>query len=160
MDVLNIPWTLAEFRAKNLDDAACTDCLEHLRWPRGFTCPKCQDDNGDPFRFPQRPGVLRCRACRADVSVTAGTVLHRAHAPVKTWVLAGYWVATHGAATNVMEFQRAAGLSRYETALSMIRKLQERMGPRKPRRDGRVSVGTLRAILAGPAKSKKKKSTK
>jgi len=68
MDVLDradlrFPESLPGFLRLFPDDAACAAYLERSRWPDGFTCPHC-GVLGDPFRFENRPGVLRCRACR------------------------------------------------------------------------------------------------
>src|ERR1700691_4636447 len=41
MDPRGFPTTLPEFQRVFPDDAACARYLEHLRWPNGFTCPKC-----------------------------------------------------------------------------------------------------------------------
>ena len=43
-------------------------------------CPHCQAA-GEPFRFANRPGVLRCRKCRRDTGLTVGTVMARSHTP-------------------------------------------------------------------------------
>jgi len=83
MDVLTreelpFPRSLPEFQRIFPDDAACAAYLEKSRWNEGFVCPRC-GVVGEPFRFEARPGVLRCRACRKDVSLMAGTVMERSH---------------------------------------------------------------------------------
>src|SRR3954447_25487225 len=35
------------------------------------------------------------KACRRETSVTAGTVMHRSHLPLKVWFTAAWLVATH-----------------------------------------------------------------
>jgi len=57
------------------DDAACAAYLEKVRWPGGIVCQHCQW-HGEPCRFPNRSCVvLRCRSCKRDTSLTAGTVI-------------------------------------------------------------------------------------
>jgi hypothetical protein len=74
MDPRGFPTSLPEFQRVFPDDAACARYLEHLRWPNGFTCPKCMK-LGEPYRFAKRASVvLRCRACHANVSLIATTV--------------------------------------------------------------------------------------
>ena len=63
------------------DDAACAAYLEKTRWSGGFICPHCQVA-GEPFRFANRPGILRCRKCRHDTGLTVGTVMARSHTPL------------------------------------------------------------------------------
>jgi AcrB/AcrD/AcrF family/Transposase zinc-ribbon domain len=65
MDPRGFPTTLPEFQRVFPDDAACARYLEHLRWPNGFTCPKCLK-LGEPYRFAKRSSVvLRCRGAGA-----------------------------------------------------------------------------------------------
>ena len=72
------------------DDAACARYLRSVRWPDGFTCPKC-GATGEPYRFPTRSSVvLRCRKCKANTSLTAGTVMQSSHTPLSTWFWGAY----------------------------------------------------------------------
>ena len=50
MDPRGFPTTLPEFQRVFPDDAACASYLEHLRWPHGFTCCKCENI-GEPYRL-------------------------------------------------------------------------------------------------------------
>ena len=69
------PTTLPDFQRVFPDDAACAAYLERLRWPDGFTCPKCKKLD-EPYRFAKRTSVvLRCRACHVNTSLTATTVM-------------------------------------------------------------------------------------
>ncbi|MDP6642676.1 MAG: transposase, partial [Rhodospirillales bacterium] len=61
-DDLPFPESLPGFQRFFPDDAACAAYLEKARWNDGFACPHC-GIVGDPFRFKNRPGVLRCRSC-------------------------------------------------------------------------------------------------
>ena len=101
MDVLqrdDLPFSksLPQFQRLFPDDAACATYLERIRWAGGFTCPHCNEE-AEPFRFAARPGVLRCRKCRKDTALTAGTVMERTHTPLSTWFWAAYLVASHTA---------------------------------------------------------------
>ena len=62
----------AEFQRLFPDDAACAGYLEKARWSDGFVCPHCQAA-GEPFRFANRPGVLRCRRCRRDTPLSSAS---------------------------------------------------------------------------------------
>ena len=86
---LPFPQSLPEFRRIFPDDTACAGYLEKVRWNGGFICPWC-GVIGEPFRFEARPGVPRCRACRKDVGLMAGTVMARRHIPLSIW----FWAAT------------------------------------------------------------------
>lgn len=133
MDPRGFPTTLPEFQRVFPDDAACARYLEHLRWPHGFTCMKC-GNIGEPYRFAKRRSVvLRCRACQANVSLMAGTVMMGSHMPLSVWFWGAYLVATQTPGQSALQFQRQLGMSRYETAFQMLHKL--RAGMVRPERD-------------------------
>jgi hypothetical protein len=129
---LSFPRSLPEFQTLFPDDAACATYLQKMRWHDGFVCPYCQVAE-DPFRFANRPGVLRCRKCRRDVALTAGTVMERTHTPLSVWFWAAYLVASQTPGMSAVQFQRQIGLSRYETASQILLKL--RAGTVRPDQD-------------------------
>ena len=118
-------------RVKGLSEAAFREAfgteeqgravLEKLRWPQGFVCPACGS---------LRAGVLKtkahtyeCADCGRQTSVTAGTVLHRSHLPLRLWFLAAWLVATHKNGISA----RQLGLGSYKTAWLLLRKLRQAM---------------------------------
>lgn len=123
---LPFPRSLPEFQRMFPDDAACAAYLERVRWPGGFTCPKCVVV-AEPFRFAARPAVLRCRSCRADTSLTANTVMHRTHTPLSIWFWGAYLMTTQTPGESAVQFQRQLGLTRYETAFQILHKLRAGM---------------------------------
>lgn len=123
---LPFPKSLPQFQRLFPDDHACATYLERIRWEHGFVCPHCSVA-GEPFRFEARPGVLRCRACRRDVALMAGTVMERSHTPLNVWFWAAYLVASNTAGISATEFQRQLGLKRYETAFQILHKLRAGM---------------------------------
>src|SRR5271154_7068644 len=133
MDPRGFPTTLPEFQRVFPDDGACARYLEHLRWPNGFTCPKCVK-LGEPYRFAKRTSViLRGRACHANVSLTATTVMKSSRMPLSVWFWGAYLVTTQTPGQSALQFQRQLGLSRYETAFQILHKL--RAGMVRPERD-------------------------
>ena len=86
-------------------------------------------------------GLLQCRSCRHQTSVTAGTVLHRARVPLRLWFSAAYLVTTHTPGFSAVQLQRQLGLDRYETAWTMLHKLRRAMPrPERDRIAGTVEV--------------------
>ena len=131
-DDLPFPASLPEFQRLFPDNLACAAYLEAIRWRGGFACMWC-GETGEPFRFQARPGVLRCRTCRKDNALTAGTVMERTHTPLSIWFWGAYLVATHTPGMSAVQFQKQLGLSRYETAFQILHKL--RAGMVRPDRD-------------------------
>lgn len=132
MDHRGFPTSLPEFQRVFPDDVACAAYLESVRWPDGFTCLKCGLVE-EPYRFQTRSSVvLRCRGCKANTSLTAGTVMQSSHTPLSTWFWGAYLMTTQTPGSAV-QFQRQLVLSRYETAFQILRKL--RVGMVRPERD-------------------------
>jgi len=126
------PRTLLEFQHLFPDEASCARHLERIRWPEGFECPSCSQV-GDPWRLQARPRVLECRQCGYQVSLTAGTVMHRTRQPLPIWFWAAYLVTTQTPGMSALEFQRQLGIKRYETAFLILHKLRTAMV--RPERD-------------------------
>ena len=74
-DNLPFPGSLPEFQRLFPNDAACATYLGAIRWRSGFLCGWC-GEQGEPYRFANRPHVLRCRKCQKDNRLTAGAVMH------------------------------------------------------------------------------------
>lgn len=126
------PSTLLEFQRCFPDESSCAAYLESLRWPAGFTCTHCQAA-GKPFRFAARPTVLRCRSCRADTRLTAGTIMHGTRTPLVVWFWAAYLVTSQTPGLSAVQFQRQLGIKRYETAFQLLHRI--RAGMIRPARD-------------------------
>ena len=129
---LPFPGSLPEFQRLFPNEAACAAYLERARWSDGFICPHCGTP-GEPYRYATRPGVLCCRRCRREASLTAGTVMERTHTPLSVWFWAAYLVASQTPGMSAVQFQRQLGLSRYETAFQILHKL--RAGMVRPNQD-------------------------
>ena len=123
---LDYPVTHLDFQHMFPDETACLLYLEKMRWPNGFACDQCSETE-EPFRFVARPRVLKCRACHQDMSVTAGTVMHRSKTSIHVWFWAAYLIATQTPGVSALELQRKLGIARYETAFQLLHKLRAAM---------------------------------
>ena len=125
-DDLPFPRSLPEFQRLFPNEAACATYLEHTRWRGGFVCRHC-GVAGEPYRISTRPGVLRCRKCRLETYLTAGTVMESTHTPLSIWFWAAYLVTSQTPGMSAVQFQRQLGLPRYETAFQILHKLRAGM---------------------------------
>ncbi len=97
-----------------------------------------------------------CAGCGRQTSVTAGTVMHRSHLPLKTWFLAAHLVATHSNGISAPRLQAQLGIGSYRSAWLLPHRLRRAMaGPGRsllqgiaevdgtsvPCRDGGVEAG-------------------
>ena len=117
------PRSLPQFQRLFPDEAACAAYLERARWSDGFLCRHCGVTD-EPYRFAHRPGVLRCRHCGHDTSLTAGTIMERTHTPFSVWCWAAYLVTGQTPGMSAVQFQRQLGLSRDETAFQILHTLR------------------------------------
>src|SRR3954452_17356300 len=115
------PGSLPAFEAQFPDDAACARWLFGKRWPDGFRCPGC--GHGKAWELGRGTLLVECARCHRQTSVTAGTVLHGSHLPLKLWFLAAWLVATdrHGISARQLGLQ--LGLGCHKTAWLLLRKL-------------------------------------
>ena len=132
---LPFPKSLPDFQRLFPDDAACAKYLEAIRFPNGFECPKCQA-KGEPGRIATRPHILRCRACRKETRLMAGTVMQDSHMPMQTWFWGAYLLTSLTPGMSAVQFQRQLGIATYETAFQMLHKLRAGMV-----REGRDRIG-------------------
>ena len=79
----------------------------------------------------------RCVACRYQVSLAAGTILHNTKIPLAVWFWAAYLMTTDKRGISALLLQRQLGLQRYETAWMLLHKLR------------RATVNTAREPLHG-----------
>ncbi len=79
---------LGTFLKRFSTEGACQEYLAKQRWKDGYVCPKCGSRHG--YRL--KNGRYQCTQCRHQISVTAGTVLHKTHMPLTQWFLALYLV--------------------------------------------------------------------
>jgi transposase-like zinc ribbon protein len=80
---LPFPKSLPDFQRLFPDDAACAKYLEAIRFRDGFTCQHC-NATGEPGRLSTRPHGLRCRSCRKETRLMAGTTMQDSHTPENT----------------------------------------------------------------------------
>src|SRR3954453_14244397 len=121
----DFPRSLPEFERRFPDEAACAEWLLERRWGSGFACPACGHDGY--WRLGRKVLTLQCRACRRETSVTAGTVMHRSHLPLKVWFTAAWLVATHRNGMSARQLWPQLGLGSYESAWLLLRKLRAAM---------------------------------
>src|SRR5215208_3924172 len=120
-----LPRSLPEFEARFPDEAACARWLFEKRWPQGFRCPRCGHDKG--WELGRGTLLVECARCHRQTSVTAGTVLHRSHLPLRLWFLAAWLVAIHRNGISARHLWRQLGLGSYKTAWLLLRKLRRAM---------------------------------
>lgn len=115
---------MREFQRQFATEEACHDYLAACRWPDGFVCPRCGHRQAYQMTRHRR---WQCAACRYQVSLTAGTILHNTKTPLTVWFWAAYLAVTDKRGISALLLQRQMALRRYETAWMLLHKLRRAM---------------------------------
>ncbi|WP_370094614.1 transposase [Bradyrhizobium yuanmingense] len=96
------------------DEAAARNALESLRWPEGPRCLHCSSSEvvkmGGKKRS-HRDGLLRCKKCRRQFTVTVGTIFHRSKVPLTKWMQIIHLEDTPNEADTSWRMAQATGLT-------------------------------------------------
>ena len=131
------PETLMEFERQFSTDEACREYMFRLRWPEGFSCPRC----GLGKAWPMEGALLRCASCAYKASVIAGTVFQGTRKPLTLWFRAIWWITAQKNGASALGLQQILGLGSYETAWTWLHKLRSAMvRPGRDHLSGRVEV--------------------
>ena len=118
------PRTFQEFEEWFATEARCRAYLMRLRWPKGFCCPQCAVC-ATPWRTER--GALRCRGCRRESSLTAGTLFEGTRKPLRDWYHAMWFVTSQKHGVSALGLQRVLGLGSYQTAWTWLHKMRRAM---------------------------------
>lgn len=139
------PKTQPEFDARFATDDACVNYMFRLRWPKGFTCPRCRHDKG----WSTGRALIVCGACGYQASITAGTIFQDTHKPLTLWFKTLWWMTGQKTGTSALGLQRVLGLGSYRTAWTWLHKLRRAMvRPGRDRLSGRIEVDE--SYVGGP----------
>ena len=149
---------MGEFQAWFRTDADCLDYLEWLRWPAGFVCPVCGEDEG--WRLAD--ARFKCSGCGGRTSVTAGTIFDRTRTPLTVWFTACWLFASGKDGISALSLKRTLEIGSYQTAWAMLHRLRSVLvRPGRERLTGIVEVdetyigGREPGLRGGRAKGKK-----
>ena len=106
------------------DDDNCREFLEDLRWPGGVCCIRCGDTSVSEIH---ERGQYDCNSCRYQFSVTAGTIMHSSHLPLRKWFLAIYLMLESKKGISANQMKRTLGVA-YKTAWYLCHRIREAMG--------------------------------
>lgn len=116
------------------DEDAARAYFEGIRWPNGPVCPHCGVVN-EATRLEgekHRAGLLKCRACEQQFSVTIGSVMESSHIPLHKWALAFRLMAGSKKGISAHQLMRELGLGSYRTAWFLAHRVREAMADRDP----------------------------
>lgn len=117
---------LMELMDRFATDDKCRDFLEELRWPQGkVSCVRC--GSKALTEIPDR-NQWHCLFCQYQFSVTAGTIMHDSHLPLRKWLVAIYVMMESKKAISANQMKRTLGIGSYRTAWYLCHRIREAMG--------------------------------
>lgn len=136
---IDYPGTFQEFDKWFSSENACLEYIVKLRWSKGFICPGCGEKTAKPSLMGR--GLFLCRKCKRQTSITAGTLFHGSHKPLRTWFFAMWFVTSQKHGASALGLKRILGLGSYNTAWNWLHKLRRAMvRPGRDRLTGAVEV--------------------
>ncbi len=115
---------LVELIDRYNSDAKCREELARLRWPTGIACLRC--GVLDPSELPGG-GKWQCASCGYQFTVTAGTIMHRSHLPLRKWFLAIYLMCASKKGMSANQLKGMLNVT-YRTAWHLCHRIREAMG--------------------------------
>lgn len=113
--------------ARLSEDEART-MIEGIRWPNGPECPHCSSNNAVRLEGKAtRPGVLKCRDCGKQFTVTVNTIMHRSKIPLSKWLVSFHLMCSSKKGISALQLQRELGLGNYQTAWHMEHRIRYAM---------------------------------
>jgi transposase-like protein len=134
------PVNVIDFQDMFPTEKACRAYLQSVRWPEGFICPKCLHTES----WELGSGLLRCKSCKRDISLTAGTIFQDSHLPLRLWFQALWYIVCQKQGVSALALKSILGLGSYETAWTWLHKLRRAMvRPGRDRLSGVVEVDEI-----------------
>ncbi len=115
-----------EFQKYFSSEDVCREHLFKIRWPNGFQCPVCSHSRA--YKVSKRH-LFECAECGYQVSVTAGTVMHKTRTSLIVWFWVIYLVSNDKRGTSASQLSQQFGIS-YPTAWLILHKIRKSMGDR------------------------------
>jgi transposase-like protein len=122
---LRFPKSMAEFEERFSTESACRDYFFSVRWPEGWRCPRCASEGG----WRNGRGLVECRRCGHQSSLTAGTVFHGSKTPLRLWFKAIFLMVSQKNGVSAKALQHLLGVS-YPTAWTWLQKLRRALSVR------------------------------
>ena len=157
------PETMQDFMDQFSTEVSCRNYLFEVRWADGFKCPRCSGTAS----WQLGRGIQKCKKCRRDISLTAGTVFHNRHLPLRLWFQAVWLVVSQKNGVSALGLSRSLGIKNQKTGWNLLRIIRSGMvrtgrellsglvevdevfiGGVKPGKRGRGALGKVLALVA------------
>lgn len=120
---MRVPKNQIEFENMFTTEEQCIEYMKELRFPEGYSCRKCEHRE----YWLNNRGVMVCKNCRDELSITAGTIFHRSKLPLTTIFRALWWIIAQKNGVSAVGLQRVLGIGSYRTAWTWLHKFRRLM---------------------------------
>ena len=123
---------LTAIQKRFADEDTARAYLENLRWPDGPWCPHC--GAAEVYRLtpkpdsvkPGRKGLLKCKYCRKQFTVTVGTIFEASHISLDKWLIAIYLLSASKKGMSAHQLHRMMGIT-YKASWFMCHRIRYAM---------------------------------
>jgi hypothetical protein len=114
-----------------------------MRWPKGYRCPRHPEAK---IHFKPSTHTFQCYQCDRQASVTAGTLFHKSHLPLRKWFWAIFLMGTTPKGVSMRYLQKQLGIKSYRAVWLMGHKIRQAMVKREGlyRLKGTVQVDEIK----------------
>ena len=105
------------------DERSCEDYLFTLQFPNGFICSRCGCRDYGRIRNRRE---LQCHDCGRQGSLTAGSIMHRSHLPLRKWFLAIFLITHDKRGYSAMQLAHELKVTR-KTAGYLLQRIRGAM---------------------------------
>ena len=131
------PKNFQEFLEQFKTEDDCWGYLFEMRWPNGYSCPKCQSGK---YWVTERK-LIHCSICNYQASITSGTIFQGTRKPLLLWFHIIWWVVAQKTGASAYNLKDFMGFGSYETAWAWLHKLRRAMvRPDREKLIGKVEV--------------------
>lgn len=116
-------YTIRNLRKQFPNDEACLEFLFALRYGKGPTCFKCQQETKF-YRLKNVPKAYTCTRCGYNLHPLADTIFARSSTPLTLWFHAIFLFSTSKNGVSAKELERHLGVA-YNTAWRIARQIRK-----------------------------------
>ena len=118
---------MASIDVGRLTEDEARKMLEDIRWKNGIVCPHCGSKDVTRIQGKAetvRDGVLQCKECRKQFTVTIGTIMQGSHITLRQWVQAFMMMCSSKKGVSALQLQRNLGLHSYNSAWHLAHRIR------------------------------------
>lgn len=136
---MNYPNTQKEFENFFSDEKKCFRYLFEIKYSNGFICSDCHSTN----YWLIRKRVLRCKNCKKETSLTAGTIFHSTNLSLMDLFRVIWWIVIQKNGVSAKGLERILGIS-YNTAWVWLHKFRRVMVlPEREKLEGHIEIDEM-----------------